>query len=266
MTRFGFYGPGNMGEYLMSTMISGNHSEPVEFCFYHPRKERCLELMKAYSVNSVPLEEIGRVNALFICVKPNQIEMVCQSLKPILSPDCVVLSIAAGVPRKYLQEALGTIKVARCMMSIVSGSHLNIPYRMFVWGNPEHTRPLSEYFRIVEMKFERDIDRAMATLSCGPAFFSEIFSMYTRSAMLFLQDYAGDVDEWVREMFLDTLQTMQMKKPDDITAKVACKDGATEKALTKLRGGRFQDDLYKAFESAYNRAQDIHDDCLLKKT
>lgn len=260
-TKIGFYGPGNMGEYLIAHMTSQPHASPIEFSIYHPRANRCQELMMKYPVNSVSEEDIGKSDILFLCVKPSQIETVGKTLKPLLSPGCLVISIMAGITVKQLLFHLNPRYLARAMISIVSQNG-----RMFI---NIYTVPgdliiiLDTYFKLVVIFKEDDIDAIMSFLSCGPAFVAQLFKMYLESARVMLPNRENEVDrqneigEWVREMFGDTIQEMADETPDDLTARVACRGGATEKGLVKIDESTLRADLEGAFKLAYARAQEI---------
>ena len=220
-----------------------------------------------YPVNSVSEEDIGKSDILFLCVKPSQIETVGKTLKPLLSSGCLVISIMAGITVKQLLFHLNPRYLARAMISIVSQNG-----RMFIniYNVPgDLIIILDKYFKLVLVFKEDDIDAIMSFLSCGPAFVAQLFKMYLESARVMLPNRENEVDrqnevdkqnevgEWVREMFGDTIQEMADETPDDLTARVACRGGATEKGLVKIGESTLRADLEGAFKLAYARAQEI---------
>lgn len=255
-TRIGFYGPGNMGQKLISHLTQFASNE-FEFLVYHPRLDRIDELVSKFKLMPADLETIGQVDALFLCVKPAQIKTVCKTLQPHLSSETVIISILAGVPKKYLQDHLETDKVVRIMLTIAVNSTSS---RLFAFGESELIQPLTKFFSVSMLHSDAEVDRATAVYGCGPAFVAEFFQMYVRSSRLFFpsdQDSTLLPEEWTLEMFTDTLKTLHKMKPSDLISKVACQGGATEEALKVMRDGDLNDTLWQTLRSAYTRAEQL---------
>lgn len=113
----GFIGAGNMAEALIRGLLRGNDFAPQQISASGPREERMAELREKYGVhattdNSVP----AKAQIVVLSVKPQILNRVLQEVGPLISPDALVISIAAGVPVKAIQARLASgTRVIRSM-------------------------------------------------------------------------------------------------------------------------------------------------------
>ncbi|NLI74402.1 MAG: NAD(P)-binding domain-containing protein, partial [Euryarchaeota archaeon] len=97
--KIGFIGAGNMAEALMRAMIESGEATPAEIIaseIVEKRREYITNTMKIATVpdNTIVARES---NVIVLAVKPDTIATVLTELKPILTPDHLLISIAAGV-------------------------------------------------------------------------------------------------------------------------------------------------------------------------
>lgn len=112
--RIGCVGCGNMGGAIMAGLA---RTGAYELCGFNRSPQRMEPLEK---IGVVPRESALAVakaaRVLILAVKPHQAASVLEEMGPALTPDKVLVSVAAGVSLKSLGEASGgQCPVVRCM-------------------------------------------------------------------------------------------------------------------------------------------------------
>eukprot|EP00208_Stichococcus_sp_RCC1054_P003175 CAMPEP_0206134660 /NCGR_PEP_ID=MMETSP1473-20131121/137_1 /ASSEMBLY_ACC=CAM_ASM_001109 /TAXON_ID=1461547 /ORGANISM="Stichococcus sp, Strain RCC1054" /LENGTH=276 /DNA_ID=CAMNT_0053526279 /DNA_START=151 /DNA_END=981 /DNA_ORIENTATION=+ len=104
----GFIGAGQMAEALARGFCSKKVSSPDKMFCTDPsdaRKKVFQEFGVTACESSKEVVEKGRI--IFIAVKPQYVKVVLEEVASQLTPDHVIVSIAAGVPLAVLKEAAG---------------------------------------------------------------------------------------------------------------------------------------------------------------
>ncbi len=114
--KIGFIGAGNMGGAIIQGILNNNTS--AEISVYDKNQKGLVEACKKYGVT--PLENSQAVarwaDILFLAVKPNVIYSVIDEIKKEITPNTIIVSIAAGQSIEKLEKAFGKkIKLARVM-------------------------------------------------------------------------------------------------------------------------------------------------------
>jgi len=110
----GFIGGGNMAEALING-IYGRHAKDI--IVSEPRDERREYLEKKYKIKSTPdnKEVVKNCNIIILAVKPQNMDEVTAEISDVISPDKIVVSIAAGITLSYLSSRLKISKIIRVM-------------------------------------------------------------------------------------------------------------------------------------------------------
>src|SRR5690242_1595837 len=93
-------GAGNMGEALVRGLLDSNAIEPQQLIAADVRQHR-LDLFSSQSGISVVDDNAAAVagaDIVLLAVKPQQMAEVLASLRPSMSHEKLVISIAAGIP------------------------------------------------------------------------------------------------------------------------------------------------------------------------
>jgi pyrroline-5-carboxylate reductase len=104
----GFVGAGNMAEALIRGLIQGSVVAAEAIVASHPRRERLDELHAVYGIHTTPDNAAvpGRAQIVVLSVKPQILEKVARELAPALTPDQLVISVAAGVDAATIEGHL----------------------------------------------------------------------------------------------------------------------------------------------------------------
>jgi pyrroline-5-carboxylate reductase len=118
MTRtIGFIGAGNMAEAMLRGLLRGEDFAPAQVSASGPREERVRELREKYSINATTDNQVpASAEIVVLSVKPQIMSRVLDEVAGTISPDALVISIAAGVPVSTIQSRLATgTRVIRAM-------------------------------------------------------------------------------------------------------------------------------------------------------
>ncbi|MGA3285994.1 MAG: pyrroline-5-carboxylate reductase [Bacteroidota bacterium] len=116
-------GIGNMGSALMKGIINAKLTPPKKIiaCDIDLPKLQAIaaEWKIRIAADLSAAAEISEI--LLLCVKPQTLASVLQTIKPVIRPDHLVISIVAGVRIEFIQQMLGTkLGIVRAMPNIAA--------------------------------------------------------------------------------------------------------------------------------------------------
>ena len=109
MNKIGFIGGGKMATAIIKGIINSKWCEPNNI-FVSDKNEQALDSLKEnYQVSTTidNLEVVKNSNIILLAVKPFVLRDVLNEIKDFVQKDTLVLSIAAGISIKTIQEILG---------------------------------------------------------------------------------------------------------------------------------------------------------------
>ena len=110
--KIGFIGSGNMAEALIGGLIAKGTSSLDKICSSNPSQGR-LDLFKSrfgistFGGKGSNLEVVKWAQILVLAVKPHLLDGVLEEIKDHLTPEHLVLSIAAGYTIERMQQKIG---------------------------------------------------------------------------------------------------------------------------------------------------------------
>ena len=169
-------GAGQMGEALASGLLRAGVVAPAGIVAAARRIERADQLRAAYGIETMSaVEAAGRAQTLVIAVKPQDMGALLDEIKSVVSPDKLVISVAAGITTGFIESKLaGDVPVVRVMsntpvlvdeaMSVISaGPHATEEH---LRRAEQLLRPVGKVLRIPESQQ----DAATALSGSGPAY------------------------------------------------------------------------------------------------
>lgn len=163
----GFIGVGNMGGALLSAIATRTRSVAV----YDKDKSRAA---RADATVVSPEEMAKTCRFLFLGVKPGVLPQVTGQIGRQLSPDTVVVSMAAGVKLPVLCSSLGTNKVIRIMPNTPVAMGAGMTLYSLASGvtalEEKEFLKLMQPTGMVDQIDESLMDAGMAVSGCGPAY------------------------------------------------------------------------------------------------
>ena len=132
-------------------------------------------------------------DVIFIATKPNYVAQVLEEIKDEITPEKLVVSIAAGVSTKKIENILGQRRVVRVMPNtpalvqegmsgVCKGTYATEEDALFVM------KLLSNIGKVIEVE-ETQIDIVTAISCSGPAFFYQVIEDMARAGEKLGLDY-----------------------------------------------------------------------------
>lgn len=113
----GFIGAGNMAEAMIRGLLRGGDFAIAQIAASGPREERMRELRDTYGIYATTDNKVPAASEIVVLsVKPQILSRVLDEVGSTVSPEALVISIAAGVPVAAIQSRLATgTRVVRAM-------------------------------------------------------------------------------------------------------------------------------------------------------
>ena len=115
--RIGFIGSGAIAEAIIGGVIEAGLVRPEQIAVSDISAERLATLADRYGVITYADNEsvARRSNIVFLTVKPHVVKQAVEDIKSALTPEALIVSVAAGIPLKYIENVLPVNPVVRVM-------------------------------------------------------------------------------------------------------------------------------------------------------
>ncbi|MEJ2182673.1 MAG: pyrroline-5-carboxylate reductase [Nitrospirota bacterium] len=256
----GFIGGGNMAEALLRGM-AGKGLEGVQVS--EPSEERRRHLESALGVAAFyDNPRLARTSDIvLLAVKPQGMEAVLEEIRGALTPEKTVVSIAAGITLRYLEERLGTRKLVRVMpnMGAMVGESMSVLSLCECFAEGEIT-PVRDIFmssgRVLVLP-EKYMDAVTALSGSGPAFLALFVEAMARAG-----EQAGLRESDARELALQTLRGTAALldsglSPERMIEMVRSPGGTTAAGLEVFEKRALRLTVAEALQAAARRAAEL---------
>jgi pyrroline-5-carboxylate reductase len=104
--KVGFVGSGNMARALIAGLLKGNHLPKSSLLASNHTDSTNVRIAKEYGIHTTSdnSEVAKKADVVVLAVKPQVIDKVAREIAPKITKDKLVVSIAAGVTTKRLEE------------------------------------------------------------------------------------------------------------------------------------------------------------------
>lgn len=261
----GFIGAGNMAEAIVRGMMERRVFTPDRILVADTDPERCKFFTDRFNVTakSDNPDVINSSDIVVLAVKPQVMATVLASLKNSFRPDQLVISIAAGVLTKTLNEGCGAKPaIVRIMPNtpalIGKGVSAICPGPR---ATQEHLEIAEKIFSAVGSTFRVDesaMDAVTAISGSGPA-----YVFYWMEAMLSAAKESGFDQATARQLVFQTfvgaseLAVLSSETPDVLRARVTSKGGTTEAAIRSMDEAGVGASVIKAVHAAARRSREL---------
>lgn len=261
--NIGFVGVGNMGGALARAVCRGIDPAGVLVADADRAKAETLARECGCAMAESAAQVAGSSDVLMLCVKPQTLPQVIESIKPYLHTNLIV-SIAAGVPLEKLKDllTLGEGPLARVMPNTPAavgkgvlltafGERVNDVYR-------ERLTAMLTPCGSVEAVTEEELDKASALSGCGPAFAYLFMEALADGGVQIglsrekAQRYAAQMVQGAAAMLLET-----GKHPGDLKDAVCSPGGTTIAGVAELEKRAFRSAAAQAVVAAYEKNQKL---------
>ena len=260
-----FIGGGNMGEAMVSAVISNNiiSASDITVCDISETRRRYLNERYGVTVAGEALQPACESEVLVLAVKPQQISEAMNDLSGRLKEPQLVISIAAGITIDTLCQGLGYNRIVRAMPNTPAqvGAGISVWTATSEVSEEEKARAgsiLGAMGRQIYVGDERYLDMATAVSGSGPAYVF-LFVEALTAAAIDLGLPVKMAEELAMETVLGSARYMLMsdRSPVELRRMVTSPGGTTAAALDCLGKGGFVALIKQAVRAACDRAKEL---------
>ena len=260
----GFIGAGKMAEAIMAGLLRQQFAQPGQILASDVSAERLATLRKEYKigVTGQNTEVVSQSQCCVLAVKPQQLDAVLHELAPHLTPDHLVISIAAGKQTAGLESLLPHGRVVRVMPNIacLAGEGMNV-YTRGSRATEEDAATVQELLGCCGLALElpeAQFDAVTALSGSGPAFFAWVLDRLVDGAVQegLSRDQALVLASQTMLGTARLLQTTGME-PADLAAAVTSAKGTTAEGRAVLENESTADILKRTVAAAARRSREL---------
>ena len=263
-TRIAFIGAGNMA----TSLIGGLRAQGVDAALIRASDPGAEQRAKVAAEHGIELfadnaQAIEGADVVLIAVKPQMMKAVCETLRPSLKPDQLVVSIAAGITCASMNKWLGEHPIVRCMPNTpallrqgVSGLYATASVSSE--QREQAGQLLSAVGIVLWLDDEKQLDAVTAVSGSGPAYFFLLIEAMTAAG-----EKLGLPRETAAQLTLQTaLGAALMATGSDVDAaelrrRVTSPAGTTEAAIKSFQAGGFEALVETALTAAAHRSAEM---------
>jgi pyrroline-5-carboxylate reductase len=256
-------GAGKMGEALTSGMLRAGTS-PAQVVAAVRRSDRAAQLRDSYGIEVLsPVAATERAETLLITVKPQDMAALLTEIAPAVSAAKLVISVAAGIPTRFIESRLGgEVPVVRVMsntpvlvdeaMSVISaGAHATEDH---LRRAEELLRPVGKVLRIPESQQ----DAATALSGSGPAYVYFLVEAMVDAGILLGMPRANALEMVKQAVFgAATMLRDSGEHPVILREAVTSPGGTTINAIRELERHGVRAAFLAAIEAARDRGREL---------
>jgi pyrroline-5-carboxylate reductase len=263
MTTFALVGVGKLGEALLSGLLrSGRPKEQVIAAERH--ETRAKEIAETYGVATAdPVDAVAKADVVLLAVKPQDMRSALKEIAGSVRPETLVVSMAAGITLKLLEEELppGThcirvmtntpVFVDEAMSAISPGTHATEEHLALV---EDLLRGVGRVIRVPESQQ----DAVTALSGSGPAYF-----FYLVEAMIDAGILLGLPRAVAAELIVQTAvgSAKMLKESDEhpvvLREAVMSPAGTTISAIRVMEDHGVRAAMLAALEAARDRSREL---------
>lgn len=264
--RIAVIGCGNMGAAL-AVGLAGLKDMKVSLTGFDPDAEKVAALASAIGLIPAdsPSKAAENADIILLCVKPKFVTSVASAIAPVLNPDKMVVSIAAGIKAGDIRAAIAhAAPVVRTMPTTT----LLVQEGLFavVFDDPALKEAqkqllrtlLSALGKVYEFPSENEISAFTAVAGSGPGFMFQLWSGYVEGAVAlgFTRDEAVDM---VLSVALGSakLALESGKSLSDLYSMVASPAGTTVAGTLHLERTAVRGHIADAVIAAFKRSEEL---------
>ena len=175
--RFGFIGGGNMGEALIKGLVRSERAKPEKVMVYDVLSERVNQLIAEYGIRGADSNAmvVRESDIVVLAIKPQFMDQALGDIAAGVTPEHLVISIAAGTKLETLEQAMPPgVPVIRVMPNtpalVMAGISALSPGRH---ATPEHLESARAIFEAVGLTVtfdEKYLDAITGLSGSGPAY------------------------------------------------------------------------------------------------
>lgn len=264
-TKIGFWGAGKMAEGILAAASLAKDFDPQSILMAEKLPARARELAEKYGVRTTgDVTEVAKeARLIFLAVRPQDVAELAVEVKPYLTKDSLVVSIAAGKSLATLREMFGgEVRLVRVMPNLALRAKEGMcAISSAANATEEDVRKVEEVLsgagKTVVLE-EKHFDAVTALSGSGPAFFA-----YMEQAMAAGGEALGLPSEAARllaeQTMLGTAAYLRMSGADleSFISGVATPGGTTAAGMDVMRASDFKSVVAATLKAAADRSAEL---------
>jgi len=263
--RIAILGVGKIGEALLAGLLSSGWRKPGDIIATGRRDERLAELAERHGVEGTLSNEeaVAGAGLIVIAVKPQDFDVLLGQIGGLLTPEQIVLSVAAAIPTAQIEARLAPgIPVVRAMPNAPALVHEGIAG---VCGgahaSDEHLDLAEEVLKhlgAVARVPERYMDAVTAVSGSGPAYFALLAEAMIEAGIL-LGIGRETSTQLVVQTMLGTAKLLRDEEmhPVELREAVTSPGGTTIRAIRELEQAGVRAAFLNAIQAAMERSKEL---------
>ena len=263
-TRIAFIGAGNMA----ASLIGGLRAKGLDAAQIRASDPGAETRARVHAEHGIELfadnaQAIDGAEVVVLAVKPQMMKAVCEALRPHLTAQQLVVSIAAGITCASMAKWLGEQPIVRCMPNTPSLLRQGVSGLYATGAVTEAQRQqaqelLSAVGLALWLENEQQLDAVTAVSGSGPAYFFLLIEAMTAAG-----EKLGLPRDIAAQLTLQTaLGAAHMAVASDVDAaelrrRVTSPAGTTEAAIKSFQAGGFEALVETALGAAAHRSAEM---------
>lgn len=265
MNKIAIIGCGNMGliyanSFLRYKIVTKENLLLVE---KNEQRQNTLTALNIGKVVTSNADEIKHCNIIILAVKPQDFKELAETLKRVINPTSMILSIMAGTEMALIQSLLNHQQIVRAMPNLpveismgmtayCASPQVNVNDMMLI------ENLLSTTGRTLYLKDEQQLNAVTALSGSGPAYFFYFMKyMIEAGVKMGIEEHIASI--LVKQTILGAFQLINngQKSLDEYITSVSSKGGTTEAALNCFKENALGETIIKALTKAEQRAKEL---------
>ena len=263
--RIAVLGAGRIGEALIAGLISSGWRAPADITASTRRPERLTELTERYGIDVTAsnVEAAAGAALVVVAVKPQDIDALLGEIGTAITPDQVVLTVAAATPTATIERHLAAgVPVVRAMPNTPSTVHEGIAGLCAgAHADDAHVtlaeEALAHLGSVVRVP-ERHMDAVTAVSGSGPAYFALLAEAMIEAGLLL--GLSREIStQLVVQTMLGTAKQLRDEglHPVELREMVTSPGGTTIAAIRELESAGVRAAFLNAIQAAMVRAREL---------
>ena len=266
MSKIAFLGAGNMAEALINGLISSGVYKPGDVIGSDISKKRLEHLNSKYKIKTTDKNDKAAKQAdiIVLSVKPNHILNVLEEINDDLTPEKIVITIAAGISISAMSQALeNKTKLIRVMPNtpalVLAGASVLYCNENVTSKEKERVLKIFESIGIAHMVEDEGLmDPATGLSGSGPAYVSIFIEALADGGVKMglprdmAHKLAAQTVYGTAKMIIDS-----GSHPAEFKDKVSSPGGTTIEGVHHLEKGGFRSSTISAVEAATRRSKEL---------
>ncbi|MFA7690255.1 MAG: pyrroline-5-carboxylate reductase [Methanofastidiosum sp.] len=264
MFEVGIIGAGKIGSGIIKGLLEKNAFKSESIVLSDVSEDILNPIKKRYGIGiSLDNREVfSSSKVIVLAVKPNLIAPVLESVKDLNLKGKLIVSVAAGVPIRFIEGMAKDVPVIRVMPNIsLSIGFSPSCYSLGKYATKESEESFKKIFTnlgLVIKVEETQMDAVTGLSGSGPAYVFSFLKALTRGGV-----EAGLPEEISKKLAIETLYGAVLmadktgKKFDELINMVKTPGGTTEKGLIELEKHSFEEGVIEAVKKATERSKEL---------